>query len=230
MRRGAASRVGRHPRHRHPIGPGPSLFGDRQREHRPHRVGSAPRTTTVPRSITPQRGVELVRGARRARRDAVEHPARPVDADEQRRRVARAGVQLAAPLAGERPHRRAALAQRLVDLGGQVRPQPPRCGARPARSPTAGPRAASRARPAAPGRPRARPTPRRPGAPAPARRRSRPARPRRARVEVALVEGRTWPAVAVVAGRRGPHAGHALQRERTDGPRRARRRVPPHRR
>ena len=107
-----------------------SSIGNRQRQHRPHRVrGAAAHDHGSPQHRA-QGGVELGRGTGRAGGDAVQHPARPVDADEQRRGVARPGVQLTTPLTGERPDGRAALAQRLVDLGGQVRPQPLRAGRR----------------------------------------------------------------------------------------------------
>ena len=76
------------------------LLRHRQRQHRAHRVRRAPpRTTTVPRSIRRSAASRLGSVPLGPGRDAVEHPARPVDAHEHRRGGAGRGVQLAAPVA-----------------------------------------------------------------------------------------------------------------------------------
>ncbi len=212
--------VGRHPRHRHPIGPG-QLLGNRQREHRPHRVRSASPHHHRAAQHHAQRDVELVRRAGRARRNAVEHPARPVDADEQRRRVARAGVQLPAPLPRERPHRGAALAQRLVDLGGQIRPEPLGAGRgqRAHRQPARRQHHVHGLQPAVLGLDRHLAAPRHRHL---HRAEVDPLGPGVLAVEVALVEGPergeavAGVVAAVAAARAARHP--ALQRERTDGP------------
>ncbi len=94
-----------------------------ERQHGAHRVRVlAPHHHRAPQHAA-QLGLEGVGLGLRAGGDPVEHPPRAVDPDEHRLRLARRGVQLPAPLAGVRPHARAAVAQRLVDLPGQVGPE-----------------------------------------------------------------------------------------------------------
>ena len=104
----------------------PQVRGQRQRQHGAHRIRRAPAHDDGAAQHAAQLLVERHRGGRRTGRHAVQHPAGPVDTDEDRGGRAGGGVQLASPFTGERAHPGTALAQRPLDLLGQFRPEPRR--------------------------------------------------------------------------------------------------------